>query len=448
MLGQRRNVMNTRTILILLTLAALAAASLYGGLFGRAGSALGAPGPAGAPQSDPSGSSQAPEAAAAGALVMQYAAPFICQERLQPGTFFYGPKAPIVEEKSQVSIHNPNDFTITLYKKAVRSTLEDATAVQPGKWKQYQLGPDYAIRVDCDDIAVLLTGNPQATFIGTYGIGVTVRGFVVVGLGPQPVPGTTQSRYVPLDVSAEYTRNAEVMKKDIHFQPWWTWWWWSLPWKLGYPYHRLLAASAATGNSDCRELLFSQLEADVTREMPPGLEANATLSALRVGREYWPTNVTEMEAAMPPALVPMVGACDQLDAQNMSVSYVLVSNRTPLDPSPIIIPVPPAYAYPVPWLPGRWYDLPVVTPQNVDLDIDQFFRQFHAQMWVDAGAPLSDVNLAMPYYFPYWCGWGFWSGWRNNQSCVSVAVGDGESLDMEAVTPVRVIYSVWPPAGQ
>jgi hypothetical protein len=77
--------------------------------------------------------------------------------------------------------------------------------------------------VDCDDIAKLLTGNPAATFIGTYGIGVRVEGFVVIGIGPQAVAGTT-SKYATLDVTAEYSRGSEVLKKDIHYVPWWRWW--------------------------------------------------------------------------------------------------------------------------------------------------------------------------------------------------------------------------------
>ncbi|MFN8596624.1 MAG: hypothetical protein U0559_10645 [Anaerolineae bacterium] len=49
-----------------------------------------------------------------------------------------------------------------------------------------------------------------------------------------------------------------------------------------------------------------------------------------------------------------------------------------------------------PWLPGRWYDLPVVQPQNVSTDIDKYFRQWHTQRWLDVpGANQTAVNTAM-----------------------------------------------------
>jgi hypothetical protein len=51
----------------------------------------------------------------------------------------------------------------------------------------------------------------------------------------------------------------------------------------------------------------------------------------------------------------------------------------------------------------------------------------------------------MAYWFPYWCGWGYWwSGWHGSD-CIDIAVGDGESLDVNQITPVRVFYPQWPP---
>ena len=145
------------------------------------------------------------------------------------------------------------------------STLVEQ-GVEPGKWKAVTLKPDFAFRIDCDDIAKLLTGDPAATFLGKYGLGVTVEGFVVIGIGQQPVPGSNLQRFAPLDVTADYVRSSEVMKKDIHYQPWWRWWWWNLPWRLGYPYHRIVRLQPSTGPAtlDLRKLLVDSLKQQAT----------------------------------------------------------------------------------------------------------------------------------------------------------------------------------------
>lgn len=76
--------------------------------------------------------------------------------------------------------------------------IENPATIEQGVTRQVCTGhsarPDYAFRINCDDIAKLLTGNANATFIGTYGIGVTVEGFVVVGIGPQTLAGTAVQR--------------------------------------------------------------------------------------------------------------------------------------------------------------------------------------------------------------------------------------------------------------
>jgi hypothetical protein len=51
------------------------------------------------------------------------------------------------------------------------------------------------------------------------------------------------------------------------------------------------------------------------------------------------------------------------------------------------------------------------------------------------------------YYFPYWCGWGYWWWWWNGGSCTDIGVGEGESLDVEQVVATRVFMPVWPPAN-
>ena len=161
--------------------------------------ALAAAGDAGAPEAQGSTAGDDP-------LVLSYAAKFVCLKPLPPGTFSYGPAAPIVEEETDVLVHNSQPYTVTLYKKAVRARLETAPEIAPGAWVSVTLKPGHAIRIDCDDIAKLLTGNPAATFIGTYGIGVEVEGFVVILVGPQTATGSNVARFGQVDVTAEYVR--------------------------------------------------------------------------------------------------------------------------------------------------------------------------------------------------------------------------------------------------
>ena len=391
-------------------------------------------------------------AAANDRLILSYAAKFVCMEPIQAGGYYYGTVAPLVKESTGVVIHNPNSFPVTLYKKAVRAPLEDpATTVQgvaPGKWVTVTLQPDYAFRIDCDDITKLLTNNPNATFLGTYGIGVEVEGMVVVAIGPQVNAAGTPLRYGPLDVTAEYARSSEVMKKDIHYQPWWTWWWWPLPWRLGYAYERVIPVQNPTLNIDCRDLLYATLHEDVARDIVSPTVAALTNQALEVGRGLDPTTISSITDQTPPALVAMIGGCRKIingTTLNLDIDYVLLSNKTYTDADPRTPSVPPLTVL-YPWLPGRWYDLPVVQPQNVSTDIDKYFRQFHTQRWLDVpGANQAAVNVAMTYWFPYWCGWNYWWGWGNSNDCTDIAVGEGESLDVEQVTPTRVFTVQWPP---
>jgi hypothetical protein len=378
-------------------------------------------------------------------MIISYAAKFVCLEPIQPGTVWYGAATPLVKEKTEVLIHNPNDFPVILYKKAVEASLEDDPPIDPGGWKEVVIGPDYAIKVTCDDIAALLTGNPSATFLGTFGIGVEVEGFVVVGLGPQTDPTGIQ-RYGRLDVTAEYARGSEVLKKDINYQPWWWWWWWPLPWQLGYAYERILPIDAAV-NVDCRAVLYDALHQDVDREMGGTPEAALTHAALEMGQSVGPTTITDLTHQSDPALVAMIGGCHKLDAATASIDYVLLSNKGMTDPDPRTPGAegnqPEQVLYP--WLPGHWYDLPVVMPQNVSTDINTYFLEWHSQRWIDAGADVAVVQAAMVYYFPYWCGWGHWWYWWNGSDCIDIGVGEGESIDVEQITPVRVFMGQWPP---
>jgi hypothetical protein len=276
---------------------------------------------------------------------------------------------------------------------------------------------------------------------------------VVVAIGPQVNVAGTPLRYGPLDVTAEYARNSEVLKKDIHYQPWWWWWWWPLPWRLGYAYERVLLVQTPTANIDCRGLLYTALRQDA-QTISDTQQRALTLAALDVGNSLDPTNIDALTDQTPPALVAMIGGCRKImngTALNLDIDYVLLSNKTCTDADPRTPAVPgqcgvgltTAVIYP--WWPGRWYDLPVVQPQNVSTDIDKYFRQWHTQRWIDAGAPASTVSAAMVYWFPYWCGWNYWWWWGNSNDCTDIGVGEGESLDVEPVAPTRVFMNVWPP---
>ena len=377
-------------------------------------------------------------------LVVMYSAKFVCQAALPAGVQSYSPSVPLVNERTGVLIHNPNEYPVKVYKKAVRATLDGAPAAAPGAWKEVSIGADFAVRDDCDTIAQLLTGNPAATFIGTYGIGVEVEGFVVTGIGPQTLPDGTRGRYPPLDVSAEYERSSEVMKKDVNYQPWWTWWWYPLPWRLGYPYERIVAVDPSV-NIDCRELLHQALQEDVNSTISDPIHKNITLEALMAGMEYRADSVQKISETNSPALVALIGRCDKIDRSAAAIDYLLVSNKGPTDPSPLGGELAQASAVRYPWLPGRWYDLAVVTPQNFSVDIDDYFLKWQRQRWIDAGEAANTVDTALPYYFPYWCGWGHWAWWWNQGDCTDIGVGEGESLDVEQVSPSRVLMSVWPP---
>ena len=390
-----------------------------------------------------------PQAVAAGeTLIYSYAAKFVCTESLQPGQFFFGPAAPVVQQKTDVLVHNPNGYPVQFYKKAVLAPLERFTEVQqgvaPGAWRRVSLQPDFSFRIDCDDIAKLLTGNPAATFIGTYGIGVTVEGFVVIGIGVQTIAGTNLRRQGILDVTAEYVRASEFMKKDINYQPWWSWWWWGLPWRLAYPYQRIIPIQP-DANIDCRSMLYDALGTDVQRSTMETAQKAATLAALEAGRGTNSASPPTNDEETPAALVAIIGRCDKISTTAMTVDYLLVSNKANSDPNPLdgVTPVQVSVRYP--WTPGRWYDLALVTPQNLDVDIHHYFRTWQTERWITVGAAAADIDKVMPYWFPYWCGWGYWYWWWNGGDCIDIGVGSGESLDVEQVTPTRVLMLQWPP---
>lgn len=341
----------------------------------------------------------------AGWSVHSYAAKFVCLEPIQSAQYNYMANMPLVHEETSVTIHNPNASAVTFYKRAVKARLEDAPAVPSGNWVAVPLEDKEAIRIDCDDIAKLLTNNPNATFLGTYGIGVEVEGYVDIVVGPA-------GNAMELDVDAEYVRNSEFMKQSVSYQPWWTWWYGSLPWQLGYPYTRLVSVPM-NGGFDCRAALYSQLSAEVYDPMAQ--------SALSVGQDYNPATIT-----MPPsnpALVALVNDCQYINSTQAVVDYVLVSNQYPG-----ITPM---------WTPGHWQNLTIVTPQNVNIDMDDYLRNY----WIYQGMS----PIYMSYFYPWWNGTYYWYGDSGGSDSNNIAVGESESIDVEHVEAKDIELTAWPP---
>mgnify|MGYP000052280325 CR=1 FL=1 len=402
------------------------------------------------------GTAQAAPNTQQGPLILSYAAKFVCTEALEPGQYWYGTAAPIVRQQTEVLIHNPNAFPVRLYKKSVHAPIEEFGKVEqgrpPGKWYEVSLGPDYAFRIDCDDIAKLLTGDPTKNFFVTDGVFNHMEGFVVIGIGPQPTAAGTVIRFPQLDVTAEYARSSEILKKDIHYQPWWSFWWWGLPWQLGYPYRRLipLQAGADMTNTDVRELLLSSLKEEALKKISDEAQQTATVAALDAGFKLPLEPGRQSDEHQPPALVTIVSDPQYVSAANgpaLSVDFVLVSNQSPADNNPLNGQPQIAVGVPYPWFPGHWYDLPLLLPQNVHTDMHHYFNEWHVQRWVAANANEEAVRKVMAYWYPYWCGWGYWWwGWHGSD-CIDIGVGEGESLDVETITPVRVIYPQWPPVS-
>jgi hypothetical protein len=399
---------------------------------------------------------QAAPSAQQEALILSYAAKFVCTEALEPGQYWYGTAAPIVRQETEVLIHNPNAFPVRLFKKAVHAPLERfgevKQGVAPGKWYDVGLEGDYAFRIDCNDIAKLLSGDPTKEFFVADGVFNHMEGFVVIGIGPQLTAAGTVARFPQLDVTAEYARSSEVLKKDIHYQPWWRYWWWNLPWQLGYPHRRLIRLQPGTGNLnlDPRQLLLETLTQEAQAGIQDEAQRNATVNALQAGLRLPLEPNGETDAEQPPALVAIVGDpqfVSTLDGPALSVDFVLVSNQSPADANPLtgqaLHPISVRY----PWFPGHWYDLPVLLPQNIHTDMHHYFNEWHTQRWVAAQADEAVVRQVMAFWYPYWCGWGYWWWSWHGSDCIDIGVGEGESLDVEAITPVRVFYPQWPPVS-
>lgn len=109
---------------------------------------------------------------------------------------------------TDINIHNPNPQRVVFLKKAVRS-LPERTSIKPNPSRKRPdfLGPDYAVEIDCLDIAIILglfPPPPQPFFM---------KGFVVI------------ESPLELDVVAVYTSQSLEGKSttlDVeHIQPRW-----------------------------------------------------------------------------------------------------------------------------------------------------------------------------------------------------------------------------------
>jgi hypothetical protein len=119
----------------------------------------------------------------------QYTAKFICGE-VKPSTGQNVYNMPSQGDyRTLVNIHNPQSWNVTITKKVVIASEEEPrNPIKPVYGRPYILQPDYAFRMDCNDIYTILgTSIVPGTFI---------EGFVV--LFPSSL-----SR--PIDVTALYT---------------------------------------------------------------------------------------------------------------------------------------------------------------------------------------------------------------------------------------------------
>jgi hypothetical protein len=379
-------------------------------------------------------------AAADGEVVLSYAAKFVCTAAQPAGVPFYGTAAPIVQQTTEILVHNPNDHPVEISKIAYLSPVEPIGAELPDPMPMLPYGfipPGASFSIDCSDIASHLLGMQFLT-------GVTYEGIVTVVIGPHQM--AEEKLFPQLDVFAEYTRGSEVLKKDIHYQPWWTYWpwdyvWGDFPFALGFPYQRLFAfADPPIFPYDCRDILNTQLEEDILFQVTDPEGQTILIDALARGYElYFRADIPgdpgfQLPPENPdPALIPIIGRCDTIMDMGMSylqISYVIVSNHAPQGA--------PIY----PWIPGRWFDMPVVIPQNTTLDFDYMFKYWHAYLWADhinfSYGP-NDLYPYLDYFFPYYAGWSGWWWNYNGTDSIDIGVGEGESIDVEQIMPLRLV---------
>jgi hypothetical protein len=179
-------------------------------------------------------------------------------------------------------------------------------------------------------------------------------------------------------------------------------------------------------------------------------QREVTMTALDNGLklELEPHMTNQEASEQAPALMLIMSDPQFVSSEGaLSVDFVMVSNKAPSEPNPLGGDVVQPVAVRYPWIPGHWYNLPLLMPQNVNIDLHHHLVKWHAERWLSAGTnvDVAAVNANLVYWYPYWCGWGYWWwGWHGTD-CIDIGVGEGESLDVEQITPVRVFMPQWPP---
>ncbi|HIE17393.1 MAG TPA: hypothetical protein EYP71_04280, partial [Dehalococcoidia bacterium] len=148
--------------------------------------------------------------------LLVYSAKFLCGpalggEGVRPGSY-----------STAINIHNPHNYTVYLFKKAVVAQREDQPRGRISKFHRVKLGPNEAIEVDCIDIVRLLgvtTVTPQQAGVTTTQLQTAavsplasvikfLKGFVVI------------YATAPLDVVGVYTGSTSVgFSLDIEHIP-------------------------------------------------------------------------------------------------------------------------------------------------------------------------------------------------------------------------------------
>ena len=142
--------------------------------------------------------------------IASYAAKFTCGDFAKG----YPPAAPDIPEgpvvpgfyQTSINIHNPNFTGVSFSKKAVllfagKAPVHEKAFEQqrpPGSLHEAELGPDFGMLIDCQDIREVLLGMPASSLF--------IEGYVVIEVPSSSTSAGTLSP-PPLDVTALYTAN-------------------------------------------------------------------------------------------------------------------------------------------------------------------------------------------------------------------------------------------------
>lgn len=125
-----------------------------------------------------------------------YSAKFVCGKSNMTGL-----AAPVVPGTyaTAINVHNPWYFTVNLTKKVAQAPREFDKPIPPSKQIRYNLGPDYAFEIDCEDIYKI--GNIPPT------TKPFAKGFVVI---TSPRPLDVVGVYTGADLQTNSVQTLEV----------------------------------------------------------------------------------------------------------------------------------------------------------------------------------------------------------------------------------------------